>query len=235
MKVSELLQRLALGELSNLSIAEDESGMLKKSVHPKMILYINDGLLRLYSRYMLKQDILILEQVDHITQYHLRKKFAESSGSNERFKYIKDLPNEPFEEDVIKILDVMDSARNKRPLNDIENPNSLFTPQSDQLQVSIPIGGQALSVLYQARHPVLKDTGENLINQEIDLPFPLEGALQVYVASKVFSHMNGQENKAIGQEYLTMFDAICVDLELNDLINFTRHTSHRKLQDRGFV
>jgi hypothetical protein len=235
MKVSELLNRLALGELSNLAIAEDPSHMLTEASHAKIILYTNEGLLRLYSRYMLRQNSLILEQVEHITFYHLKPKFAESSGSSEPFKYIKDLPNEPFTDDVIKVLDVIGEDGVERPLNDQGNPKSVFTPQINQLQVPSPVDGQALSLVYQARHPVLKDTGDTLKQQEIDLPFPLEGALQVYVAAKVYSHINGQENKQIAQEHLANFDSICVDLESNDLINFTHHTSHDKLINRGFV
>lgn len=234
MKVSELFQRLALGELSNLAMSETSQSMLKPEVHAKMILYANDGLLRLYSRYVMSEKSLIIETHEHITSYHMKVKFAESSGSNEPFKYIKDLPAEPFEGDVIKILAVYDGTGTERVLNDSENPSSLFTPQPDQLQVPNPIQGQPLGITYQARHHILKDTGNDLLQQDIDLPFFLESALQAYVASKVFSHMNGQENKVISQEHMANYEGICAELEVNDLINKTHHTSHRKLEERGF-
>lgn len=234
MQVHDLFQRLALGELSNLSIAESDDFMLKESSHPKIILYTNEGLLRIYSRYVLLEKSLIIEQVEHITTYHLLEKYAECSGSNEPFKYIKDLPGEPYDGDAIKVISVYDSAGNKRVLNDLENPSSLFTPYPDQLQVPAPINGQALGIWYQARHKPLKATGD-ILNQSIDLPFSLEGALQSYIASKVFGHMSGQENLLISQGHLNNYESICLDLEAKDLINATHHTSHRKLEQRGFV
>lgn len=234
MKVAELFERLSYGELSNLSISGEGSGNIIDTGKPKIILYTNEGLLRLFSRYILKQNQVIIETLQHITNYHFKKKYAESSGSNEPFKYIKDLPAEPFQEDVIKILEVFDSYGQPRLLNDKEDRRSLFTPQPDSLQVPHPVNGQALGVSYQARHQELDHKGDSILQQDIDIPFFLEKALQAYVASKVYSDMNGQENKITGQEHLAYYEAICADLETKDLINTTHHTTHQKLERRGF-
>lgn len=236
MKVAELFERLSYGELSNLAISEEGSGSIKEASKPKLILYANDGLLSLFSRYILKERQLILETLQHITNYHFKKKYAEIAGNDlgEPYKYIKDLPNEPFEEDVIKVLEVFDSSGQPRPLNDKENRLSLYTPQPDSLHVPLPVSGQALGVLYQARHPKLEDKGGNVLDQYIDIPFFLEGALQAYVASKVFSHMEGQDNKITSVEHMTTYESKCAELETKDLINTTHHTSHQKLERRGF-
>ena len=98
-----------------------------------------------------------------------------------------------------------------------------------------PKQGVALSIGYQARHPILNTTGDNILNQNLDIPFVLEGSLQSYVAYKVFSHMNGQENAIKSQEHLSMFAAINSDVEMRDLINSSFATSHNKLEDRGFI
>ena len=235
MKVAELFERLSYGELSNLSISGEGSGTIVDKSKAKLILYTNDGLLAIFSRYILKEKQVIIETLQHITNYHFQKKYAESSGSTEPFKYIKDLPYEPFQEDVIKILEVFDSYGQPRLLNDKEDARSLFTPQPNTLQVPLPINGQALGVSYQARHHELFRTGRGLLNQDIDIPFFLEKALQAYIASKVYSDMNGQENKITAQEHLGNYEAICLDLETKDLINTTYHTTHQKLERRGFV
>lgn len=234
MKVSDFFRQLSLGELSNLSVADKGTGTIIPEEHAKLILYTNEGLLRLYTRFVIEKKSLILVQVGHITTYHLKRKYAEATGSNVPYKYIKDLQAEPFEEDVIKILEVYDSVGRPRPLNDIEDPLSMFTPQYDQLQIPTPVAGQALNIIYQSRHHKLKDT-DNILNQDIDLPFSLEGALQAYVSYKIFDHMNSQENKLVGQSHLANYESICVELQTEDLLNSSHNTSHQKLEIRGFV
>jgi hypothetical protein len=235
MQIKELLKNLALAELSNLSISEGENATIKEKSHEGLLLHINEGLLRLYTRFVLSEKSLVIEQLAHITKYPLRKGYSECSGSDIDYKFIKDMPGEPFQEDVIKILSVYDSSGHKRPLNDVEDVESLFTPQPDVLQIPSPIQGQALGVVYQARHAPITKADEGYLDREVEIPFALEGALQSYVASKVFSNMNGPENKATSQGYLTDYERICVEMEDKDIINKSHQTSHSKLEERGFV
>lgn len=232
MKLEELFSRLSYGELSNLSIGNEGRGSIKEEDIPKVTAHVNDGLLRLYSRFMLSTKQLLIEQVRHITNYHLIPKYAESTGSDVEWPYIKDLPDEPFLGDVIRILEVHDSVGREYVLNDKDDPNSLFTPAPQLLQVPTPKAGQALAILYQARHINLDNDD---LDQEIFIPFVLEGALQSFVAYKIYSHMNGQDNQVKGQEHLNTYEGICGDVETRDLVNATFATSHHKLQERGFV
>jgi hypothetical protein len=234
MKVVELFRRLAYGELSNLAINNGDGTIIEEK-HPQIIQYVNEGLLRLYSRFLLSEKHLILEQYAHVTTYHMQIKYAETSGSNTHHPYIKDLPDEPFLGDVIKILHVYDELGNEYPLNDKDDQYSLFTPQPDMLQVPEPIERRPLSVTYQARHPLLDDRIGYILDQEVDLPFSLEGALQNYVAYKTYCHMNGQENIAKGQESYQNYEMVCAEVEMRDLTSQSFHTSHTKLEQRGFV
>lgn len=231
MKVEDLFSRLSYGELSNLSIGNEGRGSIREEDIPKVTAHVNDGLLRIYSRFVLSTKQLLVEQVRHITNYHLIPKFAESSGSDVEWPYIKDLPDEKFEGDLIRILEVKDD-RGTLPLNDTGNPRSLFTPYPQVLQVPEPRAGKPLSIEYQARHITLNNDD---LEQEILIPFVLEGALQSFVAYKIFSHMNGQDNQVKSQEHLNTYDGICTDVEARDLVNATTATSHYKLEERGFV
>lgn len=235
MEIVALFRRLAYGELSNLSINKG-NGELSEEKHPQIIQYANEGLLRLFSRFVLKERNLILVQSSHVLNYHLKREFAESSNSDSvRHRYIKDCAEQPFKEDVIRILAVYDEEGCQLPLNDKEDCRSLFTPQPDVLQVNNPEDDKQLALIYQARHRILNDRTEKIMEQEVDLPFFLESALQNYIAYKVYSHMNGPENIMKGQEYLAAYEAICVDVEQRDLVNQSYHTSHNKLEQRGFV
>lgn len=235
MKIKDLLSTLSRGELSNLSMSNEGSGEIVEAQQPKIIDYTNDGLLVIYSRFILSEKTLICEQVQHITQYHMLYQFAESSQSNEAYRYIKDMDKDPFLGDVIKILEVYDSGGYKRVLNESGNSLSLFTPQPHVLQVPVPIAGQALAVQYQARHKPLKLDGDGFLNQDITIPFTLEGALRSFIAYKTYSHMNGPENKASAQEFFNTYDTLCRDIEEKDMVNNTSTTVNEKLEERGFV
>lgn len=235
MKIVELFSRLAYGELSNLSINKG-GGKLDEAKHPQIVQYANDGLLRLFSRFILKEKEVIIEQTEHVINYHLRREFAVSSNSSAvRHRYILDDDRAPFVEDVIKILEVYDEDGCQYVLNDKDNTKSLFTPRPNTLQIPAPVNEAKVSILYQARHRLLDDRPEHILNQEIEIPFFFENALQNYIAYKVYSDMNGQENIIKGDRNLAAYEAICLDAEARDLVNQTFQTSHQKLEQRGFV
>lgn len=239
MRISELFRRLSYGELSNLSLSNNGSGEIKEEKHPQLIQHTNEALLRLYSRYILLEKEVIIEQVENLRNYPLRLQYAVSSGSNEEHHFIKDNWTYPFHGDVIRILAVYDSC-GQLPLNDEGKCDSLFLPQPDMLQVPVPVTGQPLHIIYQARHPKLRDTvaegrPDSLLAQDIDIPFFLEGALQAYVAHKVYGNMNTQENILNSQKYKAQYEEICAGVDQQDLLNQSYSTTRYKLEMRGFV
>lgn len=237
MNVNDLLKNLALGELSNLALAEG-TGTIISDKRPQIILLANEALLRLYTRFVLKEKDVLVEMREGVTNYHLLKKYAYSQYDPENpptkwcMPYILDLGKEQFQEDVIKVLAVYASIGRKLPLNDLERADSVFTPQSTVVQVPFPIPGQALGIEFQARHPIL--TVDNL-TAEIELPEVLHGALQAYIASKVFMHMNTQENTAKGQEHAINYESICQDVVDRDLVSSSSSTTNSRFHKRGWI
>lgn len=232
MKLEDLFQRLSRGELSNLALGNEGTGTIDETNQPKLIDYTNDGLLRLYSRFLLKEKDVLIEQQAHVTNYHLIPRFSRAGAPTDTTRYIMDLHCSTFTGDLIKILEVYDSFGRARILNDKECYESLYTPQPHVLQVPYPCAGEALSVSYQASHRVMGITD---LKVQIEVPLFLEAALQTYVAHKVYSHMNGQENVAKSQEYAAGFEALCAEVEQKDLVNNTFATTNTKFQKRGFV
>lgn len=234
--VTDLFSDLALGELSNLTHAELDT--IKPTSRPKIVVYANEGLLDLHSRFVLKEKDLLLEMREGVTNYHLLKRYAISQYDEENppnrwdMPYIMDMVAEPFQEDVIKILSVYNSFGMKMPLNDLENCMSVFNPQGNVLQVPYPIPMQSLAIEYQARHPIL-DHCE--CDDEIVLPDVLWAALKAYVAWKACSHMNTQEMTAKGQEHSLIYEAICQQAIDKDLVNTSSSTTNTRFQKRGFV
>lgn len=153
--VQELFQKLSYGELSNLHMGAEGTGTIDESKIPSVILYANEALLKLHSRFILIEKDLNLELFSHITNYHFLNRYTESRREqyNTRYPYIKDLINERFDEDLIRVLTVTDKYGKTLPLNDSANPLSVFTPQPRTLQVPRPVTGMSLAVQYQDVQP----------------------------------------------------------------------------------
>ena len=239
MNLNDLFRDLALNELSNLSMVDkSQPDTIIPTQRAKVTSLANEGLLSLYATFVLKQSDILVEMREAQTNYHLLKRYAWSSYNDENppnrwdLPYIMDTVVEPFQEDVIKVLSVHNTFGQKMPLNDTEHTMSVFSPQANVLQVPFPIPGQALSIEYQAKHPLLDHCR---CEQEIELPDVLWRALKAYIAGKVYSHMNTQENTAKGQEHLINFDVICNEVVEKDLVSNSTATTNTKLHKRGFV
>jgi hypothetical protein len=236
--LNELFRRLSYGELSNLSIGAEGVGMIKEDAQPRIINYANEALLRLHSRFLLRENILFFEQTEHLTYYYMLKRFARSQLTdppcpNTPHLYILDNEDEPFENDLIKVMQVIDEDSCVIPLNDLENVDSIFTPQPNLIQIPKPVAGKVLAVEYQARHPELSldDNGCS----DIDLPYVLEGALTAFIAYKVYSHMNGPENGAKAAEYMAIYEGIVAEVTAQDTVSQSKATTTLKFYERGFI
>lgn len=233
MNITDLFTRLSYGELSNLAMSNEGLGEIVELHQPKIVQFANSALLRLYSRFVLKEKDVIIEMSDAITTYHLDYDYALSNPTPPVgvTQYIIDSEAVPFTEDVVKILTVYDRLANKLELNDRDNENSVFTPTPTSLQVPEPVDGERLVLVYQAKHPplVLAD------DTEIELPEVLLDAMTAYIAQLVYSGMNGQEHSAKAAEHLARYEAVCNEVTQFDTVNSSVSTTPHKFDERGFV
>lgn len=233
MNVTELFRRLSYGELSNLSIGGEGSGVIPEASRPKLVSYLNTALLRIYSRFVLRESSLVIECQEWITNYHLTKRFAMTSEPCDGVtRYIQDHAADPFQDDVIKVMDVLNQEGQRVGLNDLKSERSVFTPQPNVLQVPQPVQGYFLSVLYQARHVPIAYTDYEAC---IEIPAVLEEALQMFMAHLVFFHMNGQDNGIKAAGYLKNYELACGLIVDRDLVNSSVADTNSKFHERGFV
>jgi hypothetical protein len=238
MNVSQVFQTLSLGSLSNLSMSNSGSGTIIEEKQPTVVLHINEALLRLYSRFVLKESDVTIQMYPQITSYHLKAKFAQSYDPAEGetpqpIRYIIDrFATEPFKDDVVRILKVFDTLGREHVLNNESSRFSLFTPRAKVLQVPRPIPGEALSISYQARHvPILPGD----LEAEIEIPEVLEEAFYSYVAHKVFTNIGGDENILRGQNFLASYEASCVETETKDTIGVSNSPAISVFEQRGWI
>lgn len=202
---------------------------------------IDEGLTRLYSRFCLRERHVILEMQVGVTFYHFNKLYSVQNGDPIRvpYPYIMDLPNDPFQDDLVKVLRVDDSSGVIRPIDDVNQTNSVFMVQYDVLHNPYPRDLEALFVTYQAKHvPIVSfdpTTGDTVFEYEIILPAVLEPALSNYVAYMVHSRINTSESMAKAAGHLGIYEEICKDVERMDLVNSSKSCTNERFDANGWV
>jgi hypothetical protein len=218
MQLNDLFNMLAYGELSNHHMASAGDGTLALAKQPQIVHYANEALVRLYTKFILKEKDCVVELQEGITIYRLTPEYSTTGfdSSVVDAPYIRDTVDAPFQDDVLKVLAVYSNHGGHRPLNDSNNCWSVNTPTVKTLQVNFARTAEVLAVSYQAKHPTLDGT-----NQEIELPATLYGALTAFIAYKVYFNMNTPESQTISQGHLAMFNNICADTTEADALNLS--------------
>jgi len=238
MLLDDLYTELSYGELSNLALANNGNGTIVEENKPQIVNYANEALLRLYTRFTLKESELFLEMVEGVIYYKLEKKYAQSSyvEGEVDYPYIRDnMMLAPFTGDVLKINMVIGSCCNELPLNDTGKCNSVFTPEKDVLQNPNITPGEVLNVIYQAKHNKLVYNSNLSIGKTIIIPDTLLEAFKSYIAYKVFAAIGTQEMLGISQGHLVNYERICNEVLMTDTTNSSFTTTSCKFNNRGWI
>jgi hypothetical protein len=235
MLLGDLFKRLSFGPFSNIALGQDGSGVINPAKRAQVISYVNDGLLRLYTRFILREEEVIIKMSESRTIYTISSKNAVSYLDEDPTNpaYVIDTHQTPYQDQLIKILSVYREDGTEVPLNIDGDANSVFTPRFDQLQIPVPIEGEHLHVMIQSRLEVIPDNALDGVG--IEVPFVLEQALVHYIAYLHYDGMNSQEHQAKASKQLTLYDNLCLEAIDRDLVNSSQSMANSKLEDRGFI
>lgn len=238
--VSELLRRLALGELSNLKMAAAGDGTIAEADRAKVLFQINNALTELFSKFLLSQKEVVINSEETITQYFLRYEFAQSNlASTQPVQYIDDSSITNWDGRIVKVLHVYDAFGRELYLNKAQEPLSVFTPQFDCLQITANHQSEDFYVIFQALHPLVSydpAPADPVVDTLIeDLPPALEKPLEYLIASKIYGAMNGEANKAASIQHHQMYEALLAESEFRDTLSTSENMSNSKLERSGFV
>ena len=204
MQLSEVFDHLISGELSNTNLGLNLEEGVSTFNYKQIVNFINLGLLDLYSEFPLRTQQAYVQMMEDVHLYHLRKEYCiTNTASTEPNKYIIDTVDNPLYERVLRIDEVFNELGEVIPIEDSEDPTSVFIPEVDTLQVRCPNENNALYVMYRAA-PNKLDSDVHHINceQTFNLPYALLEALLTFVTAKVYAKHSTQEliNKAITLE-----------------------------------
>ena len=233
MLLSEIFDHLTQGEFAQLAIGIGDDGAVAPTDYPKLVSYLNMGMLELHKRFPISEKQVVIQQYDSITQYSLLYKYAESNtASSEDPKFIMDTVLSPFLEDVLTIEQVFNELGEEIPLNDMEEYTSYFTPSPTILQVPQPDSENATSILYRAAPVKVLVSGLDPFTEEVAVPYQLLEALLFYIAYR------GNNAIAAGSptanSYQTKFENSCVTVDRFNLIH-VENNSNVKPEREGWV
>ena len=108
MQLNDLFNMLAYGELSNHHIASAGDGTLLEAKLPQIVHFANEALTRLYTKFVLKEKSCIVELQEGNTLYRLSPEYSTTGFDNLLVDapYIRDTVDDPFLDDVLKVLAV---------------------------------------------------------------------------------------------------------------------------------
>lgn len=243
MNVEEFFQILSYGELNNLSIGEQTAGEIIEADQPKILSHMNKGLAALYSRFTHKTDYVQCQLSADRKRYQIHPKHnvSDTEVANTATRFILDSVEEPFLGDVVKILSAVcqddlttafiDETREVR-INDRGDALGIEMLSFDTIYVATPVEGAVLTLRYQAKHVPL-DLTVDLTAEVILAPILFE-ALEAFVASRVYSSMNGEENVGKGMALNARYEQICSIVTANDLLQQSGTDSRDKFSVGGW-
>lgn len=213
MILNDVMNVLARGELRNLAIGGDGTGVIPEKHYATIIDFINLGLTDLHTRFPLKTKEVVIDQNDGIQIYHLTRQFAQSNtSSTEDIKYIADTAENPFLEDIIRIENAYDETGKEIFLNDYSMPGSIFTPTYNSVQIVNPVSENSTFFIYRANHPFISSNITVRDKVVLDLPYTFLEALCLYVGYKAYSNKSGNEGQGMMSTYRLKYENACAFL-----------------------
>lgn len=230
MKLSEIFSQLTHGEFSQLSIGGGDKGEIQEENYAAVIGHINLGLTAIFRRFPLKEGRITLRPQAEQRDYLLASRFAVSNTrSREAVRYLIDSAALPFKEDtLIKVERVLDLDEEEVLLNVEGDPESCFTPAFNIIRIPKEATND-LILVYRQNHPQIVISGGyiDVARTEVDLPYTYLDALLYFVASRAHNPVGMQNEFHKGNSYYAKFEAVCAELERNNVKPDSTHDNGR--------
>lgn len=234
MNLSDVFNYLVEGEVSHLFLASSGT-QIDAATYAKLARHIRSALTSLHTRFDLRQEELVIQQYDNITDYVIKEKYGVLSGSAEPVKYILETTNNRFYDGkLIKVEEVYNEDGDALPLNIPGDDESLYTPSYNILQIPYPVATNVCSVIYRADHdPFTVDATTDPDTIEISLPEYLLLPLSYFVASRMVNPIN-QEQEGKATNYLAKYEAACLQIQQYGVLTSDMQLNTR-LIDNGWI
>ena len=236
-----MLLSYVLDELINTELADLSIGKPKWSKGPvnykRLISSVYFAATDLHKRFLINQEEVLIETSENETMYVLKSEFAMSNTASTAAKYIIDSEDLPFNPNIIKVQQAFNAFGEMLPINDLNNPWSLFTPKPNVIQLPYVSRNTAqFSVVCRTdeRKPVFVNYG-SVEGVELDIPVTFLEPLILYAAGRIYSS-RGATNEGIneGASFMARYEQSCARIERYGLTNRDSPSNLRLIQ-KGWV
>lgn len=218
MLLGDLFTSLSFGDLSNLSMSEDGSGLIAAKDQNKLTNYTNKALVELYTRFAHKVDYVTLTLEADKTVYALQTEYGVSNLAKVLGVILTD-PDTGAEHDLM--------------INDSNLKCSIKTLTYDTLHIKEPIEGATLTLECQMLHAPLSIPAD--LSEEITLVPILNDALESKVAAKVYYSIGGQDALAKAQGLDAQYERVCQMVEDKDMLQNSQSNLTSAFNKNGFI
>lgn len=240
MKLSEVFDQLAYGELSQMSLVDETTGLVSPAKYASLVSYANFGLTALYKRFPLKENYVTIGLSPGKLVYQIDSE-ADTSfiGTNDT--------EEEFSNDILKIEKVLVSSGAELGLNNAVDPLSCFTPTATILRVPSMIVNKSmdlpdelqtdtLKIVYRANHPpIVKTASFNPSRVELELPASHLEPLVLFMACRATTPLGvGQFEGLAGNNHYAKYEKACQDIEMLNL-RVDQGSQNTRLRQAGWV
>lgn len=237
MKLHEILTDLSYNELSNHSMSEDGTGTIREQQIPKVVSSITSVMRRLHTNFVMSRKQLTIILLPEKTRYELKPEYAFSQNIVPVpgiVPYIVDSLDDPFTGDVLQLLEFRDRYNRPLSLNDPDGRYGIRSSRPDVFWFSEDRFRGELKVTYKAKYmpPVLDFCN---LEEEVEIPDYLYGALRSGIAAEIYGAMSGQEHLVLAQKHKSDFDTWCNEVVKSDVISQTESDGGTQFDNRGFV
>lgn len=250
--LDDLLQSLKDSELSQVFNPSVDDTDLTASQVRQLTQSIELGLVALYRRFRLRDGSAILETSPARSVYKLDAKYAVSNDASlELDRYILDDRGRAYEDDALRIEQVVNAHGVELPLNDhtydgmrahrldleFEPTQTLTTPDLTTLWVPSDVELGNLTVHYRAKHPKwdLDEAVADPTSVVVELPQTYWQALFYFVASRVYNPMYRAGEMHEGNNWLQRYEMECSRLEIDHVVISSEYDDDDLFRRQGWV
>ena len=209
MIVQDIISLARHSELSNTALKIDNGDNTSA-----ILSFINMGMIELYKRFALKTEELVVDLQEGQTIYSLPSNFMYAMSA---YKEVSEY-SEDREEEI--------------PINDEDEPDSIFFPNHTQVQIPSVIDGAFISIIYVAKPETVT---VSTITQELDLPDVLVECLLHYIGYRGHLGIRGDGQSENNAHFGRFERSVMKAKELGVTPSTDSYRMIDRLSNRGFA
>ena len=223
MQVRELFASLSVGELENLSFANEATQTINEDKHAKILLAVNDTVSELHSQYILENAEYTLPVLTGVREYDLKELIGDDF---QQLLYVNDDAG----------AEVFSSLAQPYSIEYLWDKDRIAVSGLSKIKFLDEPRYEEYSVIYQAvPSRIAYDSLGSHLDTEIGLPSILNEALRAGVAYRVYAQMNGENMMNTAMVYQSKFATKVANLEARGLIRKSVDIARRPLRESGFI